>query len=65
MKEYEESYKVVRQFAEAGAKAKTVSSWYKKKIPVELREHWYKQMVVRGIADYNRRCEEWLKENVK
>jgi len=65
MKGYEAGYKVVRQFAEAGAKAKTVSSWNKKKIPVKLRKQWYRRTVVRAIADYNGLCEEWLKENVK
>lgn len=62
---YQGQYKIVKEFAEAGEKAKTVSNWFKKKIPAELRKRWYDITVVRGISEYNMLCEKWLKENVK
>jgi len=66
MKRYEEGYKVVKQFAEESSRAKTISSWHKKKIPIDLRRQWYNELVVVGIYKYNLRCEEWLaQENVK
>lgn len=65
MASYQDKYKIVKEFAEAGAKAKTISSWYKKQIPPDLRKRWYEVTVVRGIADYNSLCEQWLKENVE
>lgn len=65
MEKYQDQYKIVKAFAEAGATGKTVSSWFKKKIPAELRKRWYDITVVRGIAEYNLLCEKWLKENVK
>ena len=63
MEKYQEGYKVMKEFAEAGAKAKMVSSWYKKKIPVEIRKTWYEATVVAAIAEYNMLCQEWLKEH--
>ena len=65
MNDYQEGYKVVKEFAEAGAKGKTVSSWFKKKIPVELRREWYEDTVGSAIQEYNLRCMKWLEENVK
>lgn len=63
MSVYGSGYEVLRQFAELSSKSKTVSSWRKKKIPVELRKQWYKETVVEAIAVYNFRCEKWLKEH--
>jgi len=65
MASYKEQYKIVRQFAEAGAGAKTVSTWHKRKIPVDLRQEWYEDTVVAAIQEYNLRCMNWLQENVK
>ena len=65
MNDYQEGYKVVKEFAEVGAKGKTLSTWHKRKIPAKLRLEWYDATVVAAIQEYNRRCRNWLEENVK
>ena len=65
MTKLEEGIEVSMQFAKPASKSKTISTWHKRKIPAKLRREWYEETVVRGIADYNALCEQWLKENVK
>lgn len=65
MNGYRDNIGAVVEFAELSAKSKSLSAYMKKKVPVELRKKWYKETVVRAIAEYNRLCEEWIKENVK
>lgn len=65
MSKYNDNIMVVREFAALSAKGKNVSSYMKQKIPVKLRKLWYAQTVVPAIAEYNRLCKDWLKENVK
>jgi len=60
-----DGYKVSRQFTEPMAKARTLSKYFKQKIPVEIRKKYYEETVVRAIKDYNFLCQNWLKENVK
>jgi len=65
MKNKQEGYKHSFEVMKAQAGAKMVSKYMKRKIPGELRTKWYTEIVVPALIDYNDKCKNWLKENVK
>ncbi|MFH1593734.1 MAG: hypothetical protein ABID09_03435 [Candidatus Omnitrophota bacterium] len=65
MKSFEEGVRESRQFTDQMAGAKTISKYFKQKIPAKIRRKYFEETVVQAIKDYNFLCQNWLKENVK
>jgi len=65
MEREQEGYSTMEAVVKGQAMSRTVSKYMKRKIPGELRAKWYTQIVVPALIDYNDKCKNWLKENVK